>query len=99
MIHYPDTLVRQKGSAWPGSVNEYGEASGAQDTIQARVEPFTNRVLAANGEEHQSQFKVFTPDDVRVGDVLTIEGVTQIVKTSAPMPDLSGTVWHREVVC
>ena len=99
MIEFDRTLERRKGPGWPDSQNEYGEADGAVDTIEARVEPKFTRVVAQDGTEHQSQAQVFTPADVRVGDVLVIEGRDHIVLVAGSPPDLSGEVWFRQVMC
>lgn len=100
MSYYPDSLTHKKGPAWGAdAMNEYAEADGATATIQGRVEAKFMRVLKENGEEHQAAFRIFTPADVRAGDVLTIDGQDHEVAVAGVNKDLTGFLTDRTVMC
>lgn len=103
MSYYPNTIGHMKGKGWPDSANEYGEATGDFAEIQGRVEGRSVRVLSRTApgpdNESQSQYAVFTPAEVRVDDVLKIDGVDHIVLDAAPVPDMGGIPWEWEAVC
>lgn len=97
---FSDTITHRKGPAWGvDAMDEYGQPNGATQSIGARVEPTTRRVMGSDGEDHQAAFEVYTGAEVRVGDVLTISGQDHVVMLSAAIRDLAGTVDHWELVC
>jgi len=89
-----------KGPAWGAAgMNAYSEPTGQAVTIKARVEPRSVRVLDATGAEVQTQHGVFTTTEVRIGDVLVIDGQDCTVRDGGGVPDLSGVTRYWDVTC
>lgn len=98
---FTQTITHQKGPAWGvDAIDEYSQPKVVTPTsIKARVEVKFSRVIGQMGQEHQSQFQVFTAADVRVGDVLGINGQDHVVLASATNQDLAGRDQFRTVMC
>lgn len=80
--------------------NEYGKASYASPVdIPVRYEGTNKLIRLDNGEKVESQYAIFTSEEMNIGDRLTIEGKKLIVLevTATHDPNDVNEILFREV--
>ena len=82
-----------------GGVNEFGEPTGATETVvPAKVAHAHRRSASPEGEEFTSTTQVVTLHPATVGDTVTIDGAARRVRAIKSMCGLAGGVTLYEVL-
>ncbi len=78
--------------------NEYGEAKITETiNIQCRIEFKNTVVVGQNGNEITSSGRLFTDAEIKIGDIVTIEGLDYTVEQAFRSVGLDGEYGLNEV--